>query len=116
MTTPDDPRAPEAALRRFLERIDPAHPRLVVRHADEGRIVPHAVADPPAPGDDRPRDGYAVRRVTYITVTARLRDADDPTRPSAPGQARIDGLSARDARDIIEQYPVLALFRSDHIT
>ena len=86
----------EDELRALLERVDPETPRVVVRWADEQRIMPE------------PESAYTVHRVVYATITARV--------DGAPVQQTIEGLELDVIKRIVAEYKLAALYRSDNIT
>jgi hypothetical protein len=99
MTTP---LTPIEQLRRFVERIDPDAPRLVVRWADESRITPEEDASSSA------GMGFRVKPVAYATLTARHN--------GEPVQTTIEGLRIKEIKEELAHDRLEVLYRSDNIT
>ena len=85
-------------LEALLASIDPEENRVVVRWAEESRVLPDS-EDPRA---------FAVGPVAYVILTAKV----DGTLV----QERFDGVSIAQVRHLMGRYPLQPLFRSDNIT
>ena len=83
-------------LRDFLQRVDSERPKIVVRWADEQRILPAEA------------DGFTVKRLVYATITA-LAEGE-------PMHHRIEGLTLQSIQAVVAEFPLDALYRSDNIT
>ncbi len=86
-----------ARLHALLERVDPAHPRVVARWIDESRIC--------AQGES----GYTVMPVARVVLTARLEDGQ-------LARESFEGITLPVLRQALAAYPIDALMRTDNVT
>lgn len=90
--------AAREALIDFLERIDDDSPRLVVRWADETRIMP----------EEEQERGFTVKPIAYAILTAKI--------DGEPVQERIEDITLDVIKKLVRDYPVQVLYRSDNLT
>lgn len=85
-----------AQVQRFIDRIDPARPRLVIRYVDETRIQPHGA------------QGFQVAPVSWVILTAMMTDG-------SPAQERFEGITVSTLRHVLARSPLEIIYRSDNI-